>query len=129
MTRGACPCGSGAPYAACCGPLHDGKVPAATAEALMRSRYSAFVVGDVPYLLRTWHPAMRPGSIELDPDQRWTGLAVLATDAGGPGDSKGVVEFRASYAVRGQPGALHEVSRFFRVDGAWVYVRGKQLAD
>ena len=129
MTRGACPCGSGAPYSACCGPLHDGATPAVTAEALMRSRYRAFVVGDVPYLLRTWHPATRPGSIQLDPDQRWTGLAVLATDAGGPEDSKGVVEFRASYAVRGEPGALHEISRFFRVDGGWVYVRGKQLAD
>jgi SEC-C motif-containing protein len=129
VTRGSCPCGSGAPYTACCGPLHDGEVPAATAEALMRSRYSAFVVGDVPYLLRTWHPATRPESIELDPDQLWSGLAVLATEAGGPEDGKGVVEFRASYAVRGEPGVLHEVSRFFRVDGAWVYVRGRQLTD
>ena len=129
MSPDRCPCLSGLPYDVCCGRLHAGSAVAQTAEQLMRSRYSAFVVGDVPYLLRTWHPATRPGSIELDPDQRWTGLAVLATEAGGPEDAKGVVEFRASYAVRGEPGALHEISRFFRVDGAWVYVRGRQLAD
>lgn len=127
MSRSACPCGSGTPYADCCGPLHRGDVAAATAEELMRSRYSAFVVGDTDHLLRTWHPATRPASIELDPEQRWTGLEVIATEAGGPADTKGVVEFRASYAVRGERGALHEVSRFFRVGGEWLYVRGRQL--
>lgn len=122
-----CPCGSGAAYDACCGPLHRG-ADAATAEQLMRSRYSAFAIGDVDHLVRTWHPATRPASLDLDPEQRWTRLEILATEAGGPEDTKGVVEFRASYVVRGEPGALHEVSRFFRVGGAWVYVRGKLLA-
>ena len=121
-----CPCGTGDAYDDCCGRLHRGGA-ATTAEELMRSRYSAFAVGDTAYLTRTWHPATRPGSIDLDPDQRWTGLEILATEGGGAEDTKGVVEFRASYAVRGEPGALHEVSRFFRVGGDWVYVRGRLL--
>ncbi|HWJ83427.1 MAG TPA: YchJ family metal-binding protein [Nocardioides sp.] len=128
MTAAACPCGSGTAYAACCGRFHGGTA-ATTAEELMRSRYAAFAVGDAAYLLRTWHPATRPGSITLDPEQRWTGLEVLATEAGGEDDAKGVVEFRASYVVRGEPGSLHEISRFFRVAGDWVYVRGRQLRD
>lgn len=121
-----CPCGTGVAYDDCCGRLHRGGA-ATTAEELMRSRYSAFAVGDTAYLTRTWHPATRPGAIDLDPDQRWTGLEILATEGGGTEDTKGVVEFRASYAVRGEPGALHEVSRFFRVGGDWVYVRGRLL--
>lgn len=129
MTRGACPCGSGERYDVCCGALHAGTRRAATAEELMRSRYSAFAAGDADYLSRTWHPGTRPGSLDLDPGQRWTGLEVLATEAGGPDDTKGVVEFRAYYEVRGEPGALHEVSRFLRVGGAWVYVRGRQVAE
>ena len=71
MDDGACPCGLGDDYAACCGRLHGG-APAATAEALMRSRYSAFAVGDADYLLRTWHPSSRPRELVLEPDLRWT---------------------------------------------------------
>lgn len=74
-----CPCLSGETYGACCGPLHRGARTAATAEALMRSRYSAFAVGDARYLLATWHPSTRPSSLELDPDQVWRRLDVLAT--------------------------------------------------
>lgn len=91
----------------------------------MRSRYSAFALHDAPYLLRSWHPATRPGTIDLDTDLRWTGLEILATEAGGPEDSAGVVEFRAHHRGRGRTGVLHEVSRFRRHDGAWVYVRGR----
>lgn len=87
----------------------------------MRSRYSAFVKGDVAYLLRTWHPRTRPGRLELAPGMRWTGLEILATGDGTAFHTSGTVEFRASY--RG--GALHERSRFERVDGAWVYVDGE----
>ncbi|HEY8981687.1 MAG TPA: YchJ family protein [Streptomyces sp.] len=116
-----CPCGLPHPYEACCGRYHAGPSPAPTAEALMRSRYSAFVKGDALYLMRTWHPRTRPGTLELDPGMRWTGLEILATKDGTAFHSTGVVEFRASY--RG--GSLHEVSRFERVDGAWVYVDGE----
>ncbi|MEU5637139.1 YchJ family protein [Streptomyces rishiriensis] len=118
-----CPCGLPSSYEACCGRFHAGgdAVAAPTAEALMRSRYSAFVRGNVPYLLRTWHPRTRPERLELDPGVRWTGLEILATSDGTAFHTSGVVEFRASY--RG--GALHERSRFERVDGAWAYVDGE----
>ncbi|MGI5199323.1 YchJ family protein [Streptomyces sp. CA-288835] len=118
---GACPCGLGAPYAECCGRLHSSAQAAATAEALMRSRYCAFVRHDEAYLLRTWHPRTRPPRVELEPGTRWTGLEILGTAEGTAFHSKGTVTFRASYAG----GALHERSRFERVDGAWVYVDGE----
>ncbi|GAA1885810.1 YchJ family protein [Asanoa iriomotensis] len=122
MAKGACPCGSGQSYDRCCGPLHRGAAVAATAERLMRSRYSAFAVGDADYLLRTWHSRTRPESLELDPAQRWVGLEVLATRTGGVDDRSGVVEFRASYRHGGRTDDLHERSRFVREDGEWVYV-------
>nr|BFF27092.1 hypothetical protein GCM10025732_50570 [Glycomyces mayteni] len=78
-----CPCGSGETYAACCGRFHTGAAAAPTAEALMRSRYSAFAVGDEPYLLRTWHPGTRPDRLDLAADARtWTGLDILDTTGG-----------------------------------------------
>ncbi|MGZ6792402.1 MAG: YchJ family protein [Mycobacteriales bacterium] len=116
-----CPCGSGGTFAACCGPLHAGAA-AATAEQLMRSRYSAFAVGDTGYLLRSWHSSTRPRRVTLDPDQRWTRLVVLGTSAGGLLDAEGTVEFRALYEHRGRPDSLHERSRFVREDGRWVYL-------
>jgi SEC-C motif-containing protein len=90
----------------------------------MRSRYCAFVQGDAGYLHRTWHPRTRPGTLELDPGMRWTGLEILGTSGGSAFHSTGTVEFRASY--RG--GSLHERSSFERVDGAWVYVDGEFAA-
>lgn len=86
----------------------------------MRSRYSAFVKRDEPYLLRTWHPRTRPAGIPFDPGMRWTGLEIIETGAGTAFHTTGTVTFRASY----QGGALRERSRFERVDGAWVYVDG-----
>jgi SEC-C motif-containing protein len=120
-----CPCGTGLPYAECCGRLHDGAATAGTAEQLMRSRYSAFAVGDPAYLLATWHPSTRPPSLELDPTVRWTGLDVLATTDGGLLASEGTVEFRAWYRHEGETGSQHETSRFVREDGAWRYLDGR----
>jgi SEC-C motif domain protein len=124
MTRRAaapCPCGLAQPYESCCGRFHSGAAAAPTAEALMRSRYCAFVRRDAAYLLRTWHPRTRPERLELDPGMRWTGLEVLGGSGGSAFHSAGTVTFRASY--RG--GALLERSRFERVDGGWVYVDGE----
>src|ERR1700734_4129513 len=84
----ACPCGLGDDYDSCCGRLHGG-APAPTAEALMRSRYSAFAVGDAGYLLRTWHPTARPRTLSLDPEITWTRLAGLGTSGGGLFDTTG----------------------------------------
>ncbi|MFD7132509.1 YchJ family protein [Streptomyces sp. NPDC059894] len=125
MTSRSCPCGLSGPYAQCCGRFHSGAAAAPTAEALMRSRYSAFVKGDAGYLLRTWHPRTRPERLDLDPRMRWTGLEILDTVDGSAFHPTGVVEFRASY--RG--GALRERSRFERVDGGWVYVDGEFPAE
>jgi SEC-C motif-containing protein len=123
-TPSRCPCLSGLPYAECCGPLHRGERTAPTAETLMRSRYSAFAVGDAAYLLATWHPSTRPEALELDDATRWRRLDVLAASAGGPFDRTGTVEFRAHYRDADGAGSLHEVSRFVREDGAWSYVDG-----
>lgn len=117
-----CPCGTGLPYAECCGPLHTGERAAGTAEQLMRSRFSAFAVGDAAYLRGTWHPSTRP-VVDLDPDVRWMHLEILAA-TGGPFDAAGTVEFRAHYRAAGGRGSLHELSRFVREDGRWLYVDG-----
>jgi SEC-C motif-containing protein len=119
----ACPCGGELPYGGCCGPLLEGG-PAATAEALMRSRYTAYVVGDVDHLVRTWHPRTRPAGLDLDPGLRWTGLEVLDTADGGPDDETGDVEFRARWRDHGAGGVLHERSTFARRGGRWTYVDG-----
>jgi SEC-C motif domain protein len=116
-----CPCGLGDDYEACCGRLHAGS-PAPTAEALMRSRYSAFAVGDAGYLLRTWHPSSRPGELELDPGLEWKRLAVLGTEDGGLFDATGTVTFRAVYSQGGRRGVMTETSRFVRQDKRWTYL-------
>jgi SEC-C motif-containing protein len=107
-------------YEKCCGRFHRGEAKAPTAEALMRSRYSAFAKRDEPYLLRTWHPRTRPTGVSFDPGMRWTGLEILETGDGTAFHTTGTVTFRASY--RG--GSLEERSRFERVDGTWVYLDG-----
>lgn len=123
-----CPCGSPA-YDACCGPLHRGERRAATAEELMRSRYSGYALDDVDHVFRTWHPRTRPDDLSPAPGLVWTGLEVLATEAGGPDDTDGVVEFRATYENPAGPGALHERSTFTRRAARWVYVDGDPLPD
>ncbi len=123
MSPTRCPCGSGLTYPECCGRLHDGTAVAATAEQLMRSRYSAFAVGDAAYLLATWDPATRPRALELDPAVRWTGLEVLATTGGGLFDAEGTVTFRASARQYTQ----QEHSRFRRAGGRWLYVDGQRV--
>jgi SEC-C motif-containing protein len=117
----ACPCGLGEVYDSCCGRYHGG-TPAPTAEQLMRSRYSAFAVGDADYLLRTWHPSARPRTLELDPKTQWTRLAVLETHGGGLLDTTGTVSFRAIYALDGKRHVLDETSRFVREGKRWLYV-------
>ncbi|MEJ5946456.1 YchJ family metal-binding protein [Pseudokineococcus basanitobsidens] len=117
-----CPCGWGETYGRCCGRLHREEAQASTAEALMRSRYSAFAVGDAEHLLRTWHPGTRPADLSLDDDVRWLHLAVTAVQRGGPFDDEGVVVFEA--VARGSDGrqVQRERSTFLREDGRWLYV-------
>lgn len=117
-----CPCGLPAAYTECCGRFHSGARQAPTAEQLMRSRFSAFAVGDTAYLMRSWHSSTRPAHLDLDPEQRWERLEVLATERGGMFETEGSVEFRAHYREGRRTGSLHERSAFSREDGAWVYV-------
>lgn len=91
----------------------------------MRSRYSAFVVMDLAHLRRSWHPATLPADLQLDPNSRWLGLKIKACEAGGADDSQGTVEFVARFKRQGRGHRLHEVSRFERVNGLWVYVDGE----
>lgn len=122
-----CPCGSGAGYVRCCGRyLTGGEVPK-TAEQLMRSRYCGFVLGDEAYLKATWHPNTRPKKVRLDEKHRWLGLSIRATEAGGPDDSTGRVEFVARLKENGRGHRLHEISRFEKIDGRWYYLDGQHL--
>lgn len=120
-----CPCASGQPYAACCARLHGGAEAAATAEALMRSRYSAYVLGLEPYLLATWHPSTRPAALHLadEAGTKWLGLAVKRHQA--LDETHAIVEFVARYRIAGRGHRLHEISNFVREDGRWFYVDGK----
>lgn len=118
-----CPCDTGRPFDECCGPILAG-TPAATAEALMRSRFTAYSLGDVAHLDVTWAPETRPAQISLDPQQRWTRLEVIDTVRGRQLDTDGIVEFRAHFERRGTPGIRAERSRFRREAGRWVYVDG-----
>lgn len=118
-----CPCGSGIAFGSCCGGiLAGGRAP--SPERLMRSRYTAFVVGDVRHLLATWHPGTRPSSVDLDPALRWTGLSIVDAPPVGAGDRRAVVEFRADWRDRTGRGSLHERSRFVMQSDAWWYLDG-----
>jgi SEC-C motif-containing protein len=131
-----CPCrareATAARYVDCCGHWHEGLSRgehAPTPEALMRSRYSAYALAQgrgvaspaiIEYLMQTWHPSTAPGELELGP-LNWTGLEILSHEARG---DAGVVEFVAHHKVNGRAARLHEVSRFVREAGAWLYVDG-----
>lgn len=118
-----CPCGSGRSLEDCCGRYHAGE-PAPDAEALMRSRYSAYALGLEDYLRTTWHSSTRPAALDLHtpPHPQWRGLEVKAhalQDA-----RHATVEFVARYKLNGRAFKLHETSRFENVDGRWFYVDG-----
>jgi SEC-C motif-containing protein len=128
-TLSPCPCGRRTRYTHCCGPLHDGGV-APTAEALMRSRYSAYVMKREDYLLATWHPSTRPASLNLAaqlPAPTWLGLDVKRHREDG---EQAVVEFVARLRYGGgKAQRMHEISRFVREHGRWYYVDGQFAQD
>lgn len=121
-----CPCGKQATYAACCGALHDGEI-AATAEQLMRSRYSAYVLRRENYLLATWHASTRPGSLNLSaqqPPPTWLGLEIRRHQE--VDEDHAIVEFVARYRLGGgRAQRQHETSRFVHEDGRWYYLDGQ----
>lgn len=119
-----CPCTSGLAFVDCCGPIVGGDRVAPTASALMRSRFTAFAIGDRDHLLRTWHARTRPDELELDDSIAWYRLDVESAVAGGPFDTEGQVGFSAYYRVDGRRARLSELSRFVREGGQWYYVDG-----
>lgn len=128
MTR-ACPCNSGKPFAFCCEPAIEGHKPAKTAEALMRSRYTAFSLGAVNYLIDTTAPEKRnPEDADILTEQvkctNWVGLEILSTEGGTVRDSTGMVEFKAGFEADDQAGELYERSNFRREENQWYYVDG-----
>jgi SEC-C motif domain protein len=124
-----CPCISGKPYSACCQPLHKGKLTASSAEQLMCSRYSAFYLGNIDYLIQTLHPDKRQNDDELTLVQtikqtQWLGLKIIAHK---PLKQSATVEFIAFYQDEGI-GQLHEKSQFIKEKGRWFYQDGEILA-
>jgi SEC-C motif domain protein len=122
-----CHCGLAVDFVHCCRPYIYSEQIAPTAEALMRSRYSAFVEGHEEYLLASWHPDTRPSRVRLDPEQRWLGLSIKSTESGGIDDSNGRVEFVARFKINGKGHRLHESSRFEKIAGQWFYLDGDHL--
>jgi SEC-C motif-containing protein len=120
-----CPCGSGLLFGQCCGPLLAGHAAAATPEALMRSRYTAFQLRDADHLRDTWDPAKRPAKLDFEGDSRvWSKLEIVSTLGGGEADERGVVEFKARFELGDDSYLIHEVSRFHRLGGRWAYLDG-----
>ena len=124
MTGPKCPCGSGAALEACCGPILSG-TPAPTAEALMRSRYTAFVRGDADYITRTYASEYRAAVGNDLPAVDWVGLKILGSTGGGIADGTGTVDFAAHNRQDGKIHVHRENSNFRREDGNWVYVDGE----
>ncbi|MDD2463330.1 MAG: YchJ family metal-binding protein [Desulfobulbus sp.] len=124
-----CPCESGLPFAACCGPLLAGEQSAATAEALMRSRYTAYTRVAISYLLETWHSSSRPETIDVDSIPHWCGLEILSCEKGQAEDSEGVVEFRATAIANDRLIVLRERSRFVREERVWRYLDGEFIEE
>lgn len=124
-----CPCGSDTHYQKCCGRYIDDHAQAPTAEALMRSRYTAYTLPNVNYLSSTWELSHCPKPLALDKTQHWIGLKILNVTLGTETDSTGSVEFIARYKIAGRAFRLHEVSRFIKVEGSWLYVNGEQSSS
>ena len=120
-----CPCESGKLYKLCCQPYVEQTRNAPTAEALMRSRYTAFVLLNEDYLRYSWHPDTCPKNIHLNENTQWLGLKIKNTIAGDISDNTGEVEFVARNKVNGKASRLHECSRFSRYNNRWLYIDGK----
>jgi SEC-C motif-containing protein len=121
-----CPCGSGLEYAQCCEPLITGVKTPETAEALLRSRYSAYAKKIVDYIVDTTHPDQQ------EPDSRktvekwaknteWQRLDIVACEAGEIGDDEGEIEFKAGYTEKGRRRKHHELAKFKKLEGRWYF--------
>ena len=127
-----CPCLSGKEYDTCCGAIISGRQTAPTAEALMRSRYSAFVKSEISHLKDSLHPDSRS---DFDPvstkdwadNSEWLGLKIINTSGGGENDQEGTVEFLTLFRIENVAYEHHELGEFKRLNGIWYYVDGKVI--
>lgn len=121
-----CPCGSGLSLADCCQPVLTDVRQAKTAEALMRARYTAYVLRELPFIMNTTHPDGRGDSDEAamrawSEQATWQGLEIVGTEAGQADDNKGKVEFKARYTMGGVAQLHHELADFQKQDGQWYF--------
>lgn len=123
-----CSCGSGVAYEACCEPVIEGKQPAATAEALMRARYTVYAKDRIAFLGESLTDEQRSDFSEDDSrrwaeSSEWLGLEIIRTEEGGANDDAGEVEFIARFRERksGEEQAHHEKALFKKDAGAWLY--------
>ena len=120
-----CPCGSNQQYDFCCQTFHEHIKMPITAESLMRSRFTAYVMQNETYLLETWEAGRRPKEINFSKEvEEWTKLEILNTKKGRDKDSKGIVEFKAYYTQDGEAYVMNEISRFTKSSGRWLYLDG-----
>lgn len=127
MAQDRCPCGSGLTVNVCCGPFIDGTSHPKTAENLMRSRYTAYVLQNIGYLKETLWPKYQDGFDAVETakwaaSNHWAGLSVLETEKGGEADREGIVLFEAKYLAEGQLKTHRERSRFRKKAGRWYYI-------
>jgi SEC-C motif-containing protein len=123
-TEKLCPCGSSKNYVSCCKFLHDGLLKAATAEALMRSRYSAYVFKLRDYLLKTWHEDFRPKFLNFEKDLEWLSLEVIDREKGLEFDDEGYVEFKVFFKKAKKRSFMQEKSYFKKIASQWLYLNG-----
>ena len=130
-----CPCCSEKPYAECCAPYISGTVPAPTAEALMRSRYTAYATGDVDYIKKTMGPAIKAKEFDRESVEKWAnesewlGLSIVTTAKGSENDTEGTVEFIAQYSDGKNEQIHHESAEFRKIDGAWYFIDGRMMNE
>ena len=127
-----CPCGSGSPFGECCEPVISGVKPAETAEKLMRARYTSYARAEMDFLFNSTHPEHREGydhkgTREWAESAEWLGLEIVETDRGGDGESIGAVEFIARFRDKGGLREHHELARFKREEGKWLFTDGSMV--
>ena len=127
-----CPCQSGKEYEACCGPIINGSQAAPTAEALLRSRYSAFAKCEIDYLKESLHPDHRAdfdpaATRDLAENSEWINLQIINSSGGGKDDEEGIVEFIVTFGRHGLNHQHHERGQFNRHDGKWYYTDGEHV--
>jgi SEC-C motif-containing protein len=121
-----CLCGSGVEYDQCCGLFHSGEKKPITAVALMRSRYTAYVMQNASYLQETWDATVRPELIDFSKEKvEWQRLEIGNTKKGGAKDTKGIVEFKAYYLQDGEEYVMNEISKFTQRADGWFYLDGR----